>query len=163
GAIAAVALALIVGSVVSFAFGVDARNEAKRANEATAEATNEAQRANTEANRANGEAVRAKLAEGEAESKRKHAEDLGTKLTIANKKLMDTLARGWVNTLDVEKRDKMLTLPEAGAFREVASTRGEPVNFRYLEVATETPQATKQFANRAEYAFHSAVGLDLEL
>jgi tRNA A-37 threonylcarbamoyl transferase component Bud32 len=66
-AVGAAVVALVAGSAVAVAFGIEARSEADRAN-------GEAARANDEAARANDEAVRAMAAEKDARQKKTEAE-----------------------------------------------------------------------------------------
>jgi hypothetical protein len=139
GALAAVALALLLGTAVSAWFAADASHEAERArhNEETARENEETARRNEAA------AIAAR-----------------NELVQTADELEATLARSLLRPLAVQGGDKPMSDPEWLALWELATTRRGRLSYRFVEEALRTPLTTRQLRDRAALALHAAVGLD---
>ena len=156
GAMAAVTLALVVGSAVSITFGLEARRQADRANGEAERAEKEAEDAIKKGNEL--AKVNGVLARTNDDLKR-----VNDNLDRTNGDLNGALAKALLGPIRAGQPGSSLTPYEVDAFWELASRRGTPVSYRFLEEATRTLLACKQLEARSEYAFHVAIGLDLEL
>jgi phenylpyruvate tautomerase PptA (4-oxalocrotonate tautomerase family) len=141
-AVSGVTLALLLGTTVSIAFGLEAKKQAKAAGEAAEREREEAARADQE---------------------RSTAIDARNDLKKSNDDLLGALANAFLGPIQANGREDGLTPYEVEAFWGIASRRDGPVAFRFLEAATHSPLASRQFENRAEYTLHAAIGLDREL
>jgi hypothetical protein len=140
GALAAVALALLVGASVSLYFGLDAQKQAEDARNKKKDAEDATQLARTNEATANRERAAARTAE-----------------RVAQRNLAEAL----VGPITATGHNNELTPYEVGTFWRLAKLRQDEVSWMFFEAATETPLASEQFQNRAEYALHAGIGLDL--
>jgi tRNA A-37 threonylcarbamoyl transferase component Bud32 len=133
GSLAGVVLVLVAGTLVSAYFAVDAGRKAEHARVREADAV----------------AAKADLEKANAELRRAH-DDLET-----------TMARGLVRPLGLPG-DRVLADPEIAVLCELAENRnrGERLGLRFVEEALQDPLTTRLLRNRAEPAFHAAVGLE---
>ncbi len=133
GAIAAVSLALVLGTVVSTYFAIEARTKA----DALAKKSDDLEKTASDLKRSRDEVE-------------KKSEVLET-----------TLARSLLRPLALEGGSKPLTEPEWDALRELATSRPGRLGYRFVEDATRAPVTSRQLRDRAAQALQAAVGLDL--
>ena len=136
-ALAAVVAVLVLASVVSTRFGIEAHNEAT----AAVQARNDLVRKNTE------------LEQQQAEVVRKN-----TELEQKQDQLEETLARSWLSPL--AGRPGPLTDAEVAALEQVAAQPDNWLPLRFVRVAATDQRLTPRLRARAAYALHAAVGLD---
>src|SRR5262249_4035468 len=97
--------------------------------------------------------------EAKAQKNEAKAQQNAAELEKANDKLERTLARSLFDPLGLEPGP--LTDPEIKLLWELADHQGEELVDRVVERALQWPEYTRQLNNRAEPAFHAAVGLRL--
>jgi hypothetical protein len=122
------------------------------------------------AERRAGESIKARgEAEREAEKallKETEAVKARDDLQRANVELEKTLARSLLRPMgllpsETGKLDMPLTYPEIEALWELASTSKPSLRIRFVDEASRHPFSTRQLRDRAVYALHAVVGLDL--
>src|SRR5262249_64675 len=112
-------------------------------------------------------AVLASEARGEAEEKTVEVERQAeqarkneAEAIALSGRLEQALAQSLLRPLGLKGREP-LTYPEIEAFWELASSREERLSVRFVEEASARPGTARQLTDRAEFALHAAVGLDI--
>ena len=167
GAVAAVTLALLLGTAFSTYFGIDASREAVKARTKEAEAIAKEKELAT----ANETLTRtAEELRGSRDDLKRTADDLrGSRddlkrtaddLRGSRDTLEVTLARSLLRPLAVEGGDNAMTDIEWDALWELARNRDGRVGYRFVEEASRTAGTSRQLHDRAALALPAAVGLD---
>jgi hypothetical protein len=136
GVSAALVLVLVIGAAVSIGFGIDAREQAKRAQ------SNEA----------------------DAVAKGKELATANETLTRSRDEMEQVLARSLLRPLALQFQPFVpvppLTEPEIDSLGELASSKEDSLRTRFVREALRGPTTTRQLKDRAAVALHAAVGLD---
>jgi serine/threonine protein kinase len=147
-----VAVALLLGTMVSTYFAFDATEQARLADKRAADLD--------EGNQALKKAVDELM----GLTARGLVSRLGHKERVIKPKL---LPLGWdrvplfePSTGQAADPEPVLTEPEADALWELAGTREDALRVRFLQEALRGHVTTRQLKNRADLALHAAVGLD---
>ena len=130
--LAAVALALIAGTVVSAYFAIDAGKQAENA----------------------------KKNETAAVAARTDLEIANTSLQRSRDDLETALARSLLRPLALQGSGQAMTEPEWLALWELAANRRGHLGYRFVEEASRTPVTSRQLRDRGALALLAVVGLD---
>ncbi len=138
--LAMVAATLVLGTVVSTYFGIDASHQAEQAR------NNESK------------ALTAQAGLEKANTELTHSY---TRLQQSQERTETALARSLLRPLGLFE-NVPLTVPEIEALWELAENRGEQLWYRFVQDALGDAVRSRQLRLRADVALHAAVGLDLE-
>ena len=122
------------------------------------------------ARRREGDATRAegvaKKNEADAIVARNELGKANTALQESTDRLLSTAARSLLRPLALQVQPNQPLPPlndqEIEPLWELASTKEEPLRFRFVEVALQDPVSTRRLKDRSAVALHAAVGLDRE-
>jgi hypothetical protein len=146
---AAVLLTMATATGVSLGFGLEADAQRRTA-------VRTAERLDEEVGKSN-------LAAADAEREKKVALTAGDRLTEANVRTQRTLAKALLGPISATARDTWgdrLSEYERDALWQLVELRNGPVGGFLLTEASASVLTSKQLSSRAEFLFHSAIGLD---